>query len=68
MLNPETVKPLSTTLASASGLDAIVIMVVLPTLAVTEFLILTGLAALRALRGRHQWSIRNDASTVSATR
>jgi hypothetical protein len=68
MLNPVTVKPLPTTLASASGLNAIVIMVVLPTPAVTELLVLTGFAALRALRGRYQWSIRNEASTVFTTR
>ena len=67
-MNPVTVKPLPTTLASASGLNAIVIMVVLPTPAVTELLVLTGFAAPRALRGRYQWSIRNEASTVSATR
>jgi hypothetical protein len=60
-LSQVTVKSLSTALALAAGLDAVVIVVVLAASAVAELFVLARLAACAAGTRR---SVRNDAPTV----
>jgi hypothetical protein len=66
MLAPVTVKSLSTVLASASGLDAVPVVVVLSASAVAELFVLTGLAGLAFFSRVYLRSVRDDAAAVLA--